>query len=169
MDLNNFCRLNKFFNPTLCSGIGENKTSNMTQEELMRKRVIVENKWPGCQYEVGDMLYKHGVGFYYCLVGESRLINSGQVEPFPYLMRPLNWWEERDEKDMPKYVRDNDGNVYLADWKKDKNYPMKMILREAHGELQCAEYFVTHKVMCFFEPATESEYQSYISNQKQAT
>lgn len=77
----------------------------MTKDELLRKRVIVENLWPGCHYNVGDILIKDKVHYWVTgSTGWEEKITAGHVEQYPYLMRPLQWWENREEKDMPKYV-----------------------------------------------------------------
>jgi hypothetical protein len=58
----------------------------MTREELMLKRVIVQNLWPDCYFDVGEVLIKNGD---YYITG-IRKIRSYKVEPYPYLMRPLS-------------------------------------------------------------------------------
>lgn len=81
-------------------------TTKPSVEELMRPRVIVENLWPGCPFEVGDILINDGD--YYWVVGDVgwySKVDKNEVEPFPYLMRPLPWWEEREPGEMPEYVR----------------------------------------------------------------
>jgi hypothetical protein len=67
----------------------------MTPEQLMEERYILENLWPGCQWSVGAVFPA----------------NFGKFSDFPYLFRKLQWWEERNKKDMPKFVKSPFGEI----------------------------------------------------------
>jgi hypothetical protein len=86
----------------------------MDIQELLKKRVIVENLWPDCLFKAGEILtineYNHYVGN-----DKNFWFHKSDIEPFPYLMRPLAWWEERDEKDMPEYLKFDNGMVVKVD------------------------------------------------------
>ncbi len=123
-------------------------------EDLLVKRVIVENLWPGCLLEVGDILladeygnYDHdGVGY-----------KKSQVEPFPYLMRPLAWWENREVKDMPLYVRHINGDVIHELIIESENHKGVPLIRVLNGGLWPIDLFI---------PATLQEYNEYINSKK---
>lgn len=61
----------------------------MTREQLMEGRYILENLWPGCQWGVGSVFPA----------------NFENFSIYPYLFRMLEWWEERNRKEMPAYVK----------------------------------------------------------------
>jgi hypothetical protein len=67
----------------------------MSPKELMEERYILENKYPGCNWSVGDIF---PANFY-------------DFKPFPYLFRKLEWWEERKAKELPTYVKCNIGRT----------------------------------------------------------
>lgn len=118
----------------------------MTPEELLRPRVIIENKWPNCPYVVGDILTQDGD--YYWVVNDIiswySKIPKQDVEPYPYLMRPLKWWEERKPEDMPPYVKGISNGAVIK-------------VEKVH--------FSTNTYL----PATEAEYLQYVKtlNQQQ--
>jgi hypothetical protein len=131
--------------------------------QLLRKRVIVENKWPGCPYEVGDILIKDGE--YYWTIGDVSWhgkFHAEDVEIYPYLMRPLEWWQERKAEEMPEYVKwDYQINI---DALLMKNHVQKVI-----GWSQLNSVVITEGdcQTCTnnWLPATLSDYTNYINQQ----
>lgn len=81
----------------------------MTPTELLKPRFEVIADYPGCSYEVGEILEPDDSGELHSkTAGYSWTISSVKektVGKYPHLFRPLQWWETRDEKDMPEYVR----------------------------------------------------------------
>lgn len=61
----------------------------MTSEQLMEERYILQKLWPGCLWSVGAIF----PGNYF------------DFQSFSHLFRKLEWWEERNEKDLPSYVK----------------------------------------------------------------
>lgn len=123
-------------------------------EELLKPRVEVENKWPGCWLGVGDILTKEG-NFYY-LKSEARggKMYVQNVEPFPYLMRPLQWWEKRSVEEMPGFVRDQYEQVWnVGEWDMSGSGPKAYLLKSG-------TYCHAEKLM----PATYAEYTAYINS-----
>ncbi len=121
----------------------------LTPQELLRKRVIVENKWPGCNFTVGDILINDGD--YYWQVGVlvwRGKVHKTHIEPYPYLMRPLSWWEGRDENDMPEYLKAPSGIIVTVNDRKE------FVGRSYANDL---EYLYAD-----FLPATQSEYDPFI-------
>lgn len=61
----------------------------MTPEELMEERYILKKLWPGCYFEVGTVFP----------------VNSFDFPSYPHLFTKLEWWEERNDKDLPAFVK----------------------------------------------------------------
>lgn len=74
----------------------------MTTEELLQPRYKVIADYPGNVAYVGE-IYEDDI----CIRW-----NEQKFKKYPHLFRKLEWWEERDEKDMPEYVKcEFEGNV----------------------------------------------------------
>ena len=83
----------------------------MSKEELLRKRYLVIADYPNSTLSVGTIIEQVEVG------ENEYLFNMEFFEPYPHLFRPLEWWEFRDEKDMPEYVSyPNSETVYKITW-----------------------------------------------------
>lgn len=142
-------------------------------ENLLKPRYLVVADYPMSKFTVGDILHKYvfetsvSVMYTYVTNPESPLQGAiskpEYVESMPHIFRPLSWWEKREEKDMPGYVKEEGGRIYLSKWKIKE--ALKIILYDTPNDLQCGEYFVTKKVMCFFEPVTEQDYLTYTNKQ----
>lgn len=103
----------------------------MTKEELLKPRYKVVADYPEPKY------YRHiRVGE---IISNLNISDENYLKSFPNLFKKLEWWEERDEKDLPKYFR-NDYGVHRI------QKPIK-------------EY-AQHN--WYIEPATEQEYNDYI-------
>ena len=79
----------------------------MTTEELLKPRYLVIADYPGMDddgYYIGQV--KENIAENYCKL----------LDKYPHLFRRLEWWEMRDEKDMPEYVKrkTKDGRAYRA-------------------------------------------------------
>lgn len=137
----------------------------MTTEELLKPRIKVIAPWPGMEdddYEVGQIY-----------TGTEEDLNISMIEMFPHLFKRLEWWEERDKKDMPDYVKqtgmvDSFDNP-VPDWylKVKKHFNCGTgEWRDDSFRVFCAypdnRTIGTNMNYSGFEPATESEYQSFI-------
>lgn len=138
----------------------------MTPEELLRPRVIIENKWPNCPYAVGDILIQDGD--YYWVVDDISWyskIPKQDVELYPYLMRPLEWWEERKVEDMPEYIKEASSIYKIGEF-------IKVAEWEMESDEQDIACFRDEKDNHFtwvraFIPATEAEYLQYVKTLNQ--
>lgn len=104
----------------------------MTLEDLIKVRYKVIADWPGIKLiKVGDILYLHGNdggfgnGFYYTNSNTTNpqpdVFLPGDVEKYPHLFKRLEWWEERSDDEMAKFVRSKEtGRVYPMENKKLK-------------------------------------------------
>jgi hypothetical protein len=69
----------------------------MTVEEFLQQRYKVISDYPESPFEIGDIRY-----------AEDRPYNGMSKEfydKYPYIFKKLEWWEERDIEDMPKYLK----------------------------------------------------------------
>lgn len=132
-------------------------TQPLTVEQLMASRVIVENLWPDCQFNVGDILEKVD-DFYYSRKGFIiKEVHQRHVEQFPYLMRPLKWWEGRKETELPLYLKHTDGRVFKV---------IKYLMGEPDA---LGVYFESMDIIFSikrFTPATLGEYNLYLESIK---
>lgn len=124
----------------------------LTVEDLMKPRYKVIADFPGNQWKVGQILLKNDKVF----KGDG-YSEEYKLEHFPHLFKKLEWFEERKTEDMPEYVKP----------KRAPEYVFKVI--EFHSTV--CEYFGTDGRICMdnsfvFDPATPSEYISYINKQK---
>lgn len=66
----------------------------MEIQKLLKPRYRVIASYPSSGYEVGSTI--ENIGENYCMF----------LNEYPHLFRKLEWWEERKESDLPKYVKD---------------------------------------------------------------
>lgn len=123
----------------------------MTTEQLMQDRVQVIAGYPNSPFKVGDILWQipdtdNWYGYYGCNVLQTALIRGEIVDQYPHIFKKLDWWEERDINDMPKYVKCKEG--YGNDW--------VGIYRKQYINFDCKNML----------PATEQEYLDYINRPK---
>lgn len=141
----------------------------MSTEELLKVRYKVIADFPlkpfPNLYNVGDVLTDPG-GTESVFDQNGKPVFSIDFDKYPHLFKKLEWWEERDVKDYPEYVKlffDN-RNQYVhkvEEWLDETNI---------HGD-PLYEYLNrvgTRMSACVREllPATEQEYQDYKSKQK---
>lgn len=71
----------------------------MTTEDLMKPRYKVIALWPNTAYQVGEIIH----------IEALPLPKSAEemFQQYPHLFKPLQWWEDREEKDMPEYLKVN--------------------------------------------------------------
>jgi hypothetical protein len=64
----------------------------MTPEDLLKPRYKVVADYPDSIFKIGGILIQ----------GEKDLTEAAK---YPHLFKKLEWWEEREEKDMPEYLK----------------------------------------------------------------
>jgi hypothetical protein len=83
----------------------------MTPEELLKPRYKVIAPYPDMPFSVGQvlLLQKHKEGWEYTWAEHDGFHSMTDLEmsEFPHLFKEMEWWEEREEKDMPEYVKIN--------------------------------------------------------------
>lgn len=93
--------------------IEEFKNKTMTVKELLIPRFQLIAKYPQCPYRMGDILvFEHDHnGEPLCL--DRAVFTESAMKEFSANFRKMEWWEERKDEELPKYVRSNNtGLVY---------------------------------------------------------
>jgi hypothetical protein len=125
----------------------------MTTEDLMKPRYKVIALWPNTEYKIGSILQPD-----YFIEKTIKF-----CETYPHLFRKLEWWEDRDEKDMPLYLR--------AATNKNLCLVVEHFCGVKQSEAWCyfpelnGKHYVRYRDV---EPATLEEYTQYTNKQKQS-
>ena len=123
---------------------------------LTQPRYLVIADYPSSHYEIGQIIElsvpKDAGGW-----DMVTLANNEEIMPkYPHLFRLLHWWEYRDEKEMPEYVKGFGNQIYkVHKWKKLTKNVLATVLEDT------IEYQFNAS-SC--EPATLNEYNEYIKN-----
>jgi len=77
--------------------------------DLLAPRYLFENDYPGSLFSVGEILtVKDGIAEG-SVSGEQGL--ESDIKKYPYLFRPMFWWEDRLPEQMPEYVKTDAGEI----------------------------------------------------------
>lgn len=141
---------------------------------LLKPRYKVIADYPKCPFVVGQLLSQdmESVGEIFVDISEVNETNKDrnwigpdQIGKYPHLFRELQWWEEREEKDMPMYVTVR-GEVYkVKEWDMGMVTPVEVFINpKIHkGYIDsCTECPLYGDIL----PATEKQYSEYIQKQK---
>ena len=120
-------------------------------KDLTQPRYLVIADYPNSHYEIGQIIElsvpKDAGGW-----DMVTLANNEEIMPkYPHLFRLLHWWEFRDEKEMPEYVK---SSKWVA---KIRSYDLSKGTFVADGEVESS-------ALQAFNPATLNEYNEYIKN-----
>jgi hypothetical protein len=77
-------------------------------EQLLLPRYKVIADWPNSLYKIGEVLVGAD-----CIVTKKGI---KELTDFPHLFKRLEWWEQRTEEEMPKYIRIKE-YVWEVKWK----------------------------------------------------
>jgi hypothetical protein len=102
----------------------DEKPRNLSVTDHNTERAIVTNWYPGIKFETGEILTKifgdapfnknMSKDWRYWNQAFDTWIFAESLEDATANYRKLNWWENRNEGDYPKYVR-YDGDIYLVE------------------------------------------------------
>lgn len=81
--------------------------------ELLRPRYKVIADYPGNDYGVYEIIpLSEYMGLYALIQDDGKFVEwESFYREFPHLFQKLEWWEDREEKDMPEYVKWNYNNA----------------------------------------------------------
>ena len=79
----------------------------MTAKELLQPRFEIIADYPMQSGQIGHILNRSRTFFHYATrnIDEELLAPESVILKYPHLFRKLNWWEKREEKDMPKKIK----------------------------------------------------------------
>lgn len=115
----------------------------MTKEELTRIRYIVLMDFPGNTRSVGSI---KTIPDTFALNNKAREHWISIHEKYPKIYRRLDWWEQRQQSDMPKFVHYPDGMVYK----------LQGVFAYFHNEKG------NRIDISYCQPASEEEYNSHV-------
>lgn len=128
----------------------------LTPEELLKPRYKVIADYPNSSDKVGSV---------YTLDHEGQ---SVFYDKYPHLFRPLSWWEERAESDLPEYVKVNKDTRGLLDLETFGQYLKEGTIIKVRRWFGTSPFY-THKefvLACYVDPATEDEYNQYVESRE---
>ena len=139
-------------------------------QELLKPRYKVIADYPYCPYEIGELVEFSTSGtsflctrtkeyddFREDIVDNNNYFAIKALDKYPHLFRRLEWWEDRDVKDMPEYLKSNIndknwyGNVVFEKvdmFYGDNNEYVALVDRDEMMQY-CTSWYL---------PATETEY-----------
>jgi hypothetical protein len=120
----------------------------MTVEELLNPRWKVMADYPNSPFNVGDI---HSFMF----AATAKIVFG----TWPHLFRELQWWEEREEKDLPKYVKHKERDEVL------KVERIEVASHYTNIISKDLKYGST-KYLSMYLPATEQEHTKYLADNK---
>lgn len=126
----------------------------MTAEQLLKPRYKVVIEFPMGKYSKGDIIEgKKAVVHYGTDEGEN---DEYDLSSYPKIFRPLEWWEDRTENELPKYVKAKSGGrvAILRDIPENESSRWCMYL-----DSESIPYDPNG-----FEPATKDEYDLFLQN-----
>jgi hypothetical protein len=144
----------------------------LTNEELTYPRFKVLVDYPGAQFHVGQvLLFNHKEEWFtgkpewtleptITRQGGKTQIYIGSIEPFTQVFKRLEWFEERTQDEMPRYIKYKDnGNSYIE----------KLLAHNPDIETDKLPHFRTKRLEhglyyhnTSAEPATRHEWQKFI-------
>lgn len=138
-------------------------------KDLMTPRYEVIADYPESKFKIGQTVTLKEIHPYsgYSFISGDFILSPEWFDKYPHLFRKLQWYEKRDIKDMPEYVKKSDGIVYPVDYSEMGKTGGVIVDSHATGKLN--RLLVNYEnMMQSSTPATQSEYEAYI-NSKQLT
>lgn len=146
----------------------------MSNEELLRDRYKVIAPYPHSPYKVGDLveISSNGTSFHCTttkgydsfredIVDSENYFSISQIENYQHLFKRLKWGEDRDEKDMPEYLRNiKDGDIVRVKKHFTNNFG---IVNNCFIIFNPKDEFYS-EVYREYEPSTKEEYEQQLKN-----
>lgn len=139
---------------------------SLSKDELLRPRFKVIAKWPSMRdFELNQIITlnedfspQYKMWSIEDCQGKRTYITKF-FEDYPHLFERLDWWHERSDEQMPKYLRFIANKSKVVELVKLYNRDMVDIRHHDGKIIDCLD-------MELFLPATEEEYNAY-NSQKQ--
>lgn len=124
----------------------------MRKEELLKPRYKVIADYPNSIWTVGEILPDFPEPY--------AKENFGK---YPHLFKPLQWWEERENKDMPEYVCHYGELFKVQEWHIELAPKVSVFINpKIHSGY--ADHATDGPLYGDILPATEQEYSDYIKS-----
>ena len=137
---------------------------SLTTEQLLAPRYKVIADYPQSRFNPDEILIPNRMDgkvdnqWVNQDPNDKRYIHA-QLENFPHLFKPLQWWEDREEKDMPEYVKWR----YMpeCDAKTMDGYIAKVFGWSQAGYGVITDDGKTTTATKYWTPATHTDYTNY--------
>jgi hypothetical protein len=131
----------------------------MTPDELLKQRYKVIADYPFSPYKVGEIISIHDEIKNLPVAETSHYVHFQPVSIFAemlHLFKPLAWWEERQEHEIPSFLKDTapDGEMF-----KVMSVEGAKVL--VYNEVKPRRW----TLLKYFLPGTEAEYNAYLNKQ----
>lgn len=127
-------------------------------EELLKQRYKVISDYPEIErhnIKQGDIITTESTAMYCDKIQDGTPVVSIDHEIFPSIFKKLEWWEYRDVKEMPDYLKSNDRDeVY-----KIERWDMEINFGFVDGTSGCD--LALFKPEYGYIPATKQDYLNY--------
>lgn len=125
----------------------------MTKEELLKPRWKVIADFPcntghGVGEIISKFIYKSEPDCYFITIELDGTAFGICPDDYPHLFERLKWWEEREEKDLPKYLK----------WKRNQKIFEPYIIEKDSGIFYLENHENSDFPLGSTLPATEEEY-----------
>lgn len=116
----------------------------MSNEDLLKPRYKVIADYPGNLQPIGHI--------YEIIFNDEEALKNwcDNKDYYPHLFKKLEWWEEREEKDMPEYVKGGNEITKLNRVDFESSSEWIFYLDDSHIPYSCHAWF----------PATKEEYEN---------
>lgn len=128
----------------------------MSVEQLLKPRVKMIAPVPEYGMEVGTVITPDEYGYFEVRPGYK--MNLVAIKQFPHIYKPLHWWEEREESEMPEYLKSPNGTnlcKVLQHFQQANRDNAWCFFPELNGN-----HYVNYK---YIIPATLAEYTDYLT------
>jgi hypothetical protein len=136
---------------------------SLSTEELMHPRYKVIADYPGNIHPIGH-IHGHDIN------GTQNVMKLDEWlafhDKYPHLFKKLEWWEDREEKDMPQYVKLVMSNRIQFVHKVEKWNGFNSNGQPLYRTYNRVNCLMTYCLLGL-DPATEQEYTEYLTQQTQ--
>jgi hypothetical protein len=143
--------------------------SKVTVEELLKPRYRLVTDYPSIPAKVGDVISENSPAHLLNYLFRS-IQTLDELDRFRDIFKKLEWWVDRSEHEIPEYLKYSDRYLHfyhLGHEHKVKVFKISKVKRGNYGLLVFDDKgIICHHGVDNFEPATESEYITYLNAQK---
>lgn len=117
-----------------------------TQTNLMQKRFIVIADYPDSLFQIGEIINSN-------YIVTTKFGTFAYTDDYPHLFSELQWWEHREESEMPEYAKVHSTEIHKV--RKWTIFKTHAIANTLDGTIQY-DFNASEST-----PATEDEYNEF--------